>query len=285
MAVSAIPANPPTARQLQPVAHDRGGLVHFFKRLEEEEKRSVRVRVLNVKVLFTTTALFYHGAKIFLLDTLLIRNAYKIIKLLKKIITFPDGDNTLRWRAMLVDQKARHVLLKITYNCFGVVAGAYDLVTRNDIIKLAYAALGLGVNWQPFTAAIMSKIEFCLTPVICLKWATCASHFYLASRNVWKLDKNTLPETRYANWLILGKAALDFGIESLRLGLHVAGIATGGSYALIFSLAFLGIISNSLGMIKHVFPIKEMAEGKQFMILVPAAPSPATAQAPPAPGL
>lgn len=280
MAVPAVPANLTTVRQLQPrlqpklqsLAHRQGGLRHFFKRLNEAEERSVRVRILNVKVLFTTTAIAYHGAKIFLLDTLLIRNAYKIIKLLKKIFSFTEGDNTLRWRAMVTDQKARHVLLKITYNCFGVIAGAYDLVTRNDIIKMAYGAMGLGINWQPFSAAVMSKIEFCLTPVVCLKWATCASHFYLASRNVWKLDRNTLPETRYANWLILGKAALDFGIESLRLGLHIAGIATGGSYALIFSLAFLGIISNSLGMVKHVFPIKELADGKQYIVVVPAAP-------------
>ncbi|MCE5318735.1 MAG: hypothetical protein LLG04_15410 [Parachlamydia sp.] len=292
MAVPAISANLPTVRQLQPTAKGQGGFRHFFKGLHQRhffkglnkvENHPVRVRILKPKVLFPTTAIFYHGLKIFLFDTMLTRNVYKIIKLLKKIFSFAEENkDKVRWRALQIDQKA-HTILKITYNIFGTAAGAYDLLTRNEITKMAYAAVGFGVTWQPFSAAVMSRIEFCLTPVVCLKWANCASHFYVACRNVWKLQRNVHHETRYANWVILGKAALDFGIESLRLGFHIAGIATGSTYALVFSLAFLGIISNSLGMIKLVYPIKELAEGKIFFVMQLAPQPPPAPQAVPPP--
>lgn len=300
MAVPAIPANPTTVRQLPPIARGqpmpRGSkhVGNIFKRLAQLDLRSVRVQLLAPKVLFSGTAILYHGTKIFLLDTLLTRNAYKIIKLIKRLFSFADKDNTLHWRAMLTDQKARHVLLKITYNCFGTLEGIYDLLTRNEIVKMAYAAFGLGVTWQPFSASVMSKMEFCLTPLIYLKWANCASHFFLATRSVWKLDRDTSPQKRYANWVNLGKAALDFGIASLKLGLNFAGIATGSTYTLIFTHAFLSIISNSLGMVKFFTtdkpkptePKPKPPEDPNLIVLLPVPPTPEAqpAQAPPVPG-
>ncbi len=271
MAVSGIsaahlPSDPLPTRNKPP---------NLFQRIPRIDGHAIRVRLLNVKVLFSATAIVYNVTKILAKDTLLIRNVYKIIKLLKKIFSFSDGDNHFKFKDLLTKQKARHVVLKLAHNCLNVISGAYDLITNNEITKLAYGALGLGVNFQPLSAGIMGGVETFLRPMSLLKIATKTSHLYLAVRKVISLEADSSLSSKQAAWLILGKASLDFGIEGIRWGLYFAGMATGTSYLALMTVAALGLVSNGLGLVKHLSPVKENAEDtNKDVVLVPIDPPP-----------
>lgn len=269
MAVAAplhVPVSPPPLPPIQPIQPAKLSLRNFFVRLNEDEGRPLRVRLLNVRVLFNITGIVYGATKIFIWDTLLIRSVYKIIKLLKKIFAFTEVNYAVKIRDFFRDSRVSHTILKLAYNAFNAISGAFDLITRNEITKLAYEAFGLGYDFVPFSPAIMRAMETMLIPLTPLKFTAKATHLYVVLRKVLHLKQNTPSDTRWANLILLAKASLEFGIETLRCCLHILGLGT-GSYAAIFTLASLGIISNSLGLVKHLFPIREIADAE--LIVVP----------------
>jgi hypothetical protein len=268
------PGGPPGDNGSPP---DKGGLSFLFARISNIDGHEIQVRFLNVKFLFNVTAIVYQTTKIFVLEKLLIREVYRIMKLLKKIFTFfPDSSEDeeknsfgYAFRAFLTDQRARHILLKTANNSYSVASGVYELITDNEISRMAYAALGFGSNFQPFSEGVMNTVQTIFRPMAVVKLTTKTSHVYLAAKKVFELDSDDSDSKKRATWILLGKAALDFGIEGARWGLYFAGLTSGSIFAVSVTLSVLGIISNSLGLYKNFFPVKENVEGNQMQVLVP----------------
>lgn len=232
---------------------------------------SLWLRILNVKVLFNATAIVYQGTKIFVLDKLLVREVYRIIKLLKKIFALTeDGKRRFEFAALKTDQKARHILLKLTHNSLNVISGIYELITDNAISKMAYEALGFGANFQPFSDNLMQGVETFLKPVALLTMASKVSHLYLEVRKVYLLDSSASFAKKRDTWILFGKAALDFGIECARWTLYFVGLTTASTYMISASLASLGLLSDCIGLYKTLSPAAENAEARpQEMVIVP----------------
>lgn len=274
MVVPVTPASGPNSPSLPP-AHG-GGLYYLFEGLHE-----IRVRVLNIKVLFSATAIVYQGNKFIKAavsayqgtessedESLLMGEVYRIVKLLKKIWSFIDGDNSFAFLDLFYEQQARHTLLKLSTNSLSVISGVKDLLTDNEITRLAFKAIGLGYDYQLIPPGILNGVTTFLTPLPLLKMATKTSHVYLSAKKVWELDPQDKYEKKRDSWILLGKASLDFGIETTRWAVFFAGYTMATCVVISAILAFLGLVSNGIGLYKALTPAKENAKNTPAVLVV-----------------
>ena len=187
----------------------------------------------------------------------MVKDAEAIVTLFAKITNLASkwqrGELTINLQDLLT-YDSFNSFLEATYDTISGIKDSVEVLDKNTFIQMAYAALGFGEKFTPFTDGVMEfldTVDIFLTPIkIILK----GSKFIITGKEWLYYDPKNSNQDLNEVRMNAFKATLDVtkeGIKVAMIGLVYFGVVASAPFTVTATIAVLSMTSLSVGVIQQ----------------------------------